>query len=82
MLYEANVIFIEMTDVVDVIFEHGNALDTHSEGKSAVNLGVDSAVAQNIRMNHSCAVYLKPALALSKTAALAAAHKAGDIHLG
>ena len=71
-----------MTDIVNVVLEHCNSLNAHTECKAAVFLGVDATVAKNVGVNHSCAEDLDPALALTKTAALTSAHKAGDIYLG
>ena len=70
-----------MTDVVNVVFEHSDTLNAHTEGKSTVNLGVYAAIAEHVGVNHTCAEDLDPALALAKTAALTSAHKAGDVDL-
>ena len=63
-------------------FFNRDTLDAHSEGKAGVYIRVDARAAKDIRMNHARAEYLDPALALAHLAALAAAHKAGDVYLG
>ena len=70
-----------MTDIVNVVLEHCNSLNAHTERKPAVFIGIDSAVAKHVGVNHSRTEDLYPALALAKTAALTSTHKAGDIYL-
>ena len=77
---EADVVLVEMTDVVDVVLQHGDTLHAHTEGKAAVHGGVDAAHLQHVGMHHARAQDLDPALVLAQTAALATADEAGDIY--
>ena len=78
---ESYVILVEVTHVVDVVLEHYDSLNAETECKTAVYLGIDAAVAENLRMYHTAAEDLDPALALTKSASLAAASEAGNVDL-
>ena len=64
-----------------MIFEQGYSLNAETEREARIFLGVDAAAAQDVRVNHTCAEYLYPALALAESATLAAAGETGDIDL-
>ena len=78
---ESYVVLVEVTHIVNVVLEHYDSLNAETECKAAVYLGIDSAVAENLRMYHTAAEDLDPALALTKSASLASAGKAGNVDL-
>src|SRR5579859_3207317 len=83
---EADVVLEENLDIVDLVFEHGQAIDAHSEGKAADFFGVVVDEAVDGGIDHACAEKFDPtrAFALGAGAATggrarAAAENAGDI---
>lgn len=81
LLKEADIVLGEHAEVLDLIFQVGYALHTHTEGETAVDLGVDAAGFEHIRVDHAAAEDFDPACVLAERAPLAAAEVAGDIHL-
>ena len=79
---EADIVLKVEAEILDLPFEHGDALHTHSESESGVLLGVDAAGFQYVGVNHAGTHNLQPAGALADIAALAAADVAADVHLG
>ena len=80
LFQETNVVFIKQSHVVDAVFTHSNALNTDSEGKTAVNFGIYAAAGEHVGVNHTCSEHFDPALTLAQTAALASAHKARKVN--
>ena len=78
---EADIVLKVEAEILDLPFEHGDALHTHSESESGVLLGVDAAGFQYVGVNHAGTHNLQPAGALADIAALAAADVAADVHL-
>ena len=81
-LEEPKVVLEVMAEVVDLPLEHGNSLDTHTEGESAVLLAVYAAGLKNVRVNHAASEDLEPTGALADVASLALADVAADVNLG
>ena len=79
---EADIVLEVEAEVLDLPFEHGDALYTHSEGETGVLLGVDAAGFQDVGIHHAGTHDLQPAGALADIAALAAADVAADVNLG
>ena len=73
LFYETHVVFIEKSDVVDSVTTHCRSLYTDTECRSAVFFGIDTAILEDLRMNHTCTQYLDPAFTLTYTATLTAA---------
>ena len=65
LLKETTVVFGEHSEVVDLIFEVGDALHTHSEGETAVDFRVDAARVEHIGIDHAASENLDPAGSLS-----------------
>ena len=82
LFQKPQVIFKEQAQVVDLIFEHGNAFYSHSESESSVFCAVNATVFQYIRVNHSAAQDFYPSASFADVAAFSAADVARDIHLG
>ena len=79
---EADVVLEVEAEVLDLPFEHGDALHAHSEGETGVLLGVDAAGFQDVGIHHTGTHDLQPTGALADVAALAAADVAADVHFG
>src|SRR5699024_151833 len=81
LLQEPQVVLKHQADVVDAVFQHGDALDADAEGKAGIDLRVDAAVCQHVMMHDAAAEDFDPAGVLAQRAALAAAFKTGNVHL-
>ena len=81
LLQEAQIVLEEQPQVVDAVFQHGNALHTHAEGKACVFLWVDAAGNENIGVAHAATKDFNPTSMLADVAAFAATDVARDIHL-
>lgn len=55
LLEESQVVLEEQAQVVDLVFQHGDALNAHTEGKTCVFLWVDTARNQDVRVAHAAA---------------------------
>ena len=78
---EAHVVLVEETEVVDIVATHYHSFESETERKARINLGVDAAVLEHLRVYHACAEELDIALVLAHGAALAAAVEAAYIYL-
>src|SRR5262249_38797201 len=81
LLYKAEVVFVEEADVVDVVPQHRDALDTEAPREARVALRVDAAVAQNVGVDHTAAADLEPAVAAAAAAPAPATHAARAVEL-
>lgn len=79
---EADIILREETQVLHLVLEVGDSLDTHSERVAGIYLRIYAAGLEHIRVNHAAAENLDPACSLAECASLAAADVAADVHLG
>ena len=52
---ESDVVFEIESQVAHLIFQHGNAFNTHAKGETCVFLAVDAAVFQHVGVNHAAA---------------------------
>ena len=69
-----------MLDVIDAVLQHCGTLDTDTERKTAVLVGVDAAVFQYLVIYDAGAEDFNPAGTLTKLTALAAALEAGTVY--
>ena len=81
LLQEAHVVFEDQAQVADLKAAHRQTLQTHAEGPAGVDVRVDAAALEHLRVDHAGAEDLDPALALAGGAALAAALVALHVHL-
>ena len=81
LLEELQVVLEHQADVVDAIFQHGDALDADAKGEAGVLIRVDVAVLQNLAVDDAAAQNFDPAGVLAQGAALAVALEAADIDL-
>ena len=73
---EAHVILAEHAQVLDHIFQVGNAFHTQAEGITAVHLAVDAAKFEHVGVDHAAAENLHPTGMFAESAALAATDEA------
>src|SRR4030095_15349186 len=81
LFQEAEVVAEEVANIVDAVFQHGNTLRPHAEGKPAKHLGVIAPIAEHLGMHHTGSKNLQPPTVLADRAALAAADDAVHIDL-
>ena len=78
---EAYVVFREKTEVLNLIFEIGNAFNTHAEGIAFVYVGVDAVGFEYVGIDHSAPEDFHPSRVFAECAALTAADVARNVHL-
>ena len=76
---ETQIACMEMAYVVNSVFHHRKSFDTAAECKARINFRVDSAVFQNLRVDHSAAQIFDPACLFAYAAAFAFADSAFEI---
>src|SRR5260370_25941644 len=81
LLEESQIGFVEQADVIDVVLEHRHPLDPEAPRVVVPLLGIDAAVAQDLRMDHPAAARLEPSLVAAALAARARADAAGHVEL-
>src|SRR6185436_11180580 len=74
---EADIVLKKDLDVVDLVFEHGQAIDAHAEGEAADFFGVVVNEAVDGGIDHASAEELDPARAFALGASTAAGACAG-----
>src|ERR1700720_4362516 len=57
----------QFPQVGHAVFQHRDAIDAHAPGKTLIDVGIDAAGAQYVRMHHAAAEDLQPVLALAET---------------
>src|SRR5579884_1969880 len=62
MLEPANIAVEEGAEIAHAVFEHGEAVDPAAEGEALPLVGVEPAIGDDARMDHSAAQDLHPAL--------------------
>jgi hypothetical protein len=94
LFQEAHVSGVEVAYVGDAVLDHGDALDSHAEGKAGDALGVVGVVGgvgfaalfgdcrEDCGIDHAAAEEFDPATVFALAAALASAEDAGDLHVG
>jgi len=60
-LGEANIALDHVSHVGDVVAEHQSPLDSHTEGKALVLVGVDSCGEEDVSVHHAAAAPFDPA---------------------
>src|SRR3981189_3539542 len=56
----------QLPEVGHAVFQHRDAVDAHAPGKALIDVGIDAAGAQHVRMDHAAAENLQPVLALAE----------------
>src|SRR6185437_15347393 len=67
--------------VIDAIFQHGDAIDAHAPGKALIFVGVEAAIPEHVGMDHAAAEDFEPIVALAE-ADFPALARALDVDLG
>src|SRR4029453_18823678 len=57
----------QLPQVGDAVFQHRDAVEAHAPGKALIDVGIDVAGAQHIRMHHAAAENFEPILAFAET---------------
>src|SRR5882672_8553255 len=63
----AHVALEQLPQIGHAVFQHRDAVDAHTPGKTLIDIGIDAAGAQHIRMHHAAAENLQPVLAFAET---------------
>src|ERR1035437_9240974 len=63
----AHVVLEQLAQIGHAVFQHRDAVDAHAPGKALIDVGIDAAGAQHIRMQHAAAENLQPVLAFAET---------------
>src|SRR3954452_20252716 len=67
MAEPARVAVEQLAQIGHAVFEHRDAVDAHAPGKALIDVGIDAAGAQHVRMHHAAAENLQPVLAFAET---------------
>ena len=78
---KTNVVFPQKLYVVYGALYHGYTVEPHTEGESAVFVGIYPATGKHLSVDHACAQYFYPARIFANSAALSAAIKARNVNL-
>ena len=81
-LEEPYVVLAEETEILDLVLEVCDTLDTHTECISRVFLAVDTAELEHVRVYHTATEDLNPSSVLAEGATLTATDVTADVHLG
>src|SRR5208282_1180062 len=57
----------EVAQVGNSVFEHGDAVDSHSPGEALGGLRIDAAICQHVGVDHAAPQNLEPVLAFAET---------------
>jgi len=57
---KAQIILIEKPDIVDAVFEHGDPLYSHAEGKAGILLRIVTDCLEYLGVNHTRSQNLQP----------------------
>src|SRR5437588_2378155 len=85
LLQKSHVALKEQLDVVNPVFQHGDALHAHTEGEAAYVRGIIAVVLhelENVRVNHAAAQDFDPSAHLAQAATAAATLEATNLHVG
>ena len=81
LLEETDIVLGEHAQVLDLVFEVCDTLNTHTQSESSIFLAVYAVEFQYIGMYHTATQDLNPTGTLAEGATLAAANVAAYIHL-
>ena len=81
LIQESDIIFIQQSHIVDLIFQQSDTLKTDTECKSRILFRINAAHFQYMRMNHSAAKDLDPAGTFTEAASFSSALEAAHIYL-
>src|SRR6266566_8183774 len=51
----ADVVLEQLTQISDAVFQHRDAVEAHAPGKALIDVGIDVAGAQHVRVHHAAA---------------------------
>src|SRR4051812_44524134 len=67
MIEPAHVAVEQLAQISDAVLQHRDAVDTHAPGKALIDIRIDAAGAQHVRMHHAAAENFEPVLAFAET---------------
>src|SRR6266545_1536885 len=76
----ADVAVEQLPEIGDAVFQHRDAVEAHAPGKALIDVGIDAAGAQHVRMHYAAAENFEPILAFAE-ADLALVAPALDVDL-
>src|SRR5436309_1936789 len=62
----AHVVLEQLPQIGHAVFQHRDTVDAHAPGKALIDIGIDAAGAQNVRMHHAAAENFQPVLTLTE----------------
>jgi len=65
---ESDIIFGKQAHIIDLVLQHGHALNAHAKSKACVRLRVNVAIRQYLRVHHASANDFYPAGVLTNMA--------------
>src|SRR4051812_21187375 len=80
MAQPSHLVLQQLPQIGHAVFQYRDAIDAHAPCKTLIDVGIDAAGAQHVRMHHSAAEDLHPILAFAE-AYLALVAPALDVHL-
>src|SRR6266545_1785410 len=81
LLQEPDIIFVQQPDVIQLVHQRAQPIQSQSEREAGELFGIDRDGAQHVRVDHSRPAHLDPAGAFADATAPAAALEAGVIDL-
>lgn len=66
LLKEADIVLGEHAEVLDLVFQVCDTFHTHTEGKTAVDFGVNAACLKYVGVNHTATKYFNPSCMLAE----------------
>src|SRR5882757_7378058 len=67
MAEPAHVAVEKLAQIGHAVFQHRDAVDAHAPGKALIDIGIDAAGAQHVRVHHAATENLEPILAFAET---------------
>ena len=76
---KAQIVFIEQSQVVDAVAQHGQSFYPEAESKTGETFAIDANVAEDLRVHHATAKHLQPAGLLAHATTFGLTDHATDI---
>src|SRR3569623_2909325 len=67
MVEPAHIALEHLAQVADAVFQQRDAVDAHAPGEALIDIGIDAAIPQHVRMPHAAAENLQPVFAFAET---------------
>ena len=80
LLKESHIVLGEHSEILDLILQIGDTLDTHSESIALIDVGVYTVGLQHVGVDHTAPQDFYPSRVLAEGTAFTSADVAGNIH--